>query len=153
SAIFLTAMSRTLSGGLALENLGFRNFELILANGSGGLHALGNSLMLGIATALVTGRLGAAASYGAGETRFRGKYLLDGLTVLPNAVPGVVVAVGLILAWNQPALPITPYNTPAILLLAYCCLLLPYPVRYTNAALRQVSESLEAAARVAGATP
>jgi iron(III) transport system permease protein len=87
------------------------------------------------------------------KTRFRGKYLLDGLTVLPNAIPGVVVAVGLILAWNQPVLPITPYNTPIILLLAYCCLLLPYPVRYTNAALRQVGENLEAAARVAGATP
>lgn len=153
SAIGATALSRTLSGGLSFDNLGLQNFARIIANETGGLHALRNSLLLAIATALVTGLLGAAASYGVVKTRFRGKYLLDALTVLPNAIPGVVVAVGLILAWNQPALPITPYNTPIILLLAYCCLLLPYPVRYTNAALRQVGENLEAAARVAGATP
>ena len=79
--------------------------------------------------------------------------MLDSLTALPNAIPGVVVAVGLILAWNQPSLPVTPYNTPLILLLAYCCLLLPYPARYANAALRQVGDNLEAAARVAGAKP
>ena len=152
-AIFATALSKTLSGGLSPDNLGLHNFALILADESGALRALGSSLVLGVATALVAGLIGAAASYGVVKTRFRGKYLLDGLTALPNAIPGVVVAVGLILAWNQPALPITPYNTPLILLLAYCCLLLPYPVRYTNAALRQVGENLEAAARVAGATP
>ncbi|HEY4193709.1 MAG TPA: ABC transporter permease subunit, partial [Mesorhizobium sp.] len=60
--------------------------------------------------------------------------------------------VGLILAWNQPALPFSPYNTPLILLLAYCCILLPHPVRYTHAALLQIGDNLEAAARVAGAT-
>src|SRR5690606_22375811 len=47
--------------------------------------------------------------------------------------------------------PATPYNTWGILLLAYCCLLLPYPVRYSHAALMQIGDSLEAAARVHGA--
>lgn len=64
-----------------------------------------------------------------------------------------MVAVGIILAWNQPWLPVTPYNTPLILLMAYCCILLPYPVRYANAAFRQVGDNLEAAARVFGASP
>jgi iron(III) transport system permease protein len=63
----------------------------------------------------------------------------------------VVVAVGLILAWNRP-LPLSPYNTPIILLLAYSCILLPYPIRYANAALRQINDNLEAAARVFGAS-
>jgi iron(III) transport system permease protein len=151
-AILATALSRTISGGLTPGNIGLGNFALILQDESGALRALGNSLGLGIATALITGLLGVAASYGVVRTRFRGKYLLDALTILPNAIPGVVVAVGLILAWNQPFLPLTPYNTPFILLLAYCCILLPYPVRYTNAALRQIGDSLEAAARVAGAS-
>lgn len=78
--------------------------------------------------------------------------VLDLLTALPNALPGVVVAVGLILAWNQPVLPITPYNTPLILLLAYCCILLPQTMRYTTAALHQIGDNLEAAARVCGAS-
>nr|WP_292869052.1 ABC transporter permease subunit [Mesorhizobium sp.] len=44
------------------------------------------------------------------------------------------------------------YNTSLILLLAYCCILLPHPVRYTHAALLQIGDNLEAAARVCGAS-
>ncbi|HTJ57536.1 MAG TPA: iron ABC transporter permease [Devosiaceae bacterium] len=150
-AIVLTALSKTLSGGLAPGNFGFDNFRAILNDGAGALEALVNSLLLGIATALVTGLLGATASYVVVKTRARGRFLLDALTVLPNALPGIVVAVGLILAWNFPGLPITPYNTPLILLLAYCCILLPQPVRYATAALQQIGDNLEAAARVSGA--
>ncbi|WP_279587348.1 ABC transporter permease [Paraburkholderia caballeronis] len=69
---------------------------------------------------------------------------LDGLTLLPHAMPGIVIGVGLILAWNLPVWPVTPYNTWVILLLSY-------PVRYASAALRQIGGSLEAAARVHGA--
>ena len=55
-------------------------------------------------------------------------------------MPGIVIGVGLILAWNLPVWPVTPYNTWVILLL-------PYPVRYASAVLRQIGGSLEAAAR------
>lgn len=152
-AILATAFSRTISGGLALSNLGFDNFLAMTEGAAGGVEALRNSLLLGLATALVTGLLGATSAYYVVRTRLRGRQLLDALTVLPNAIPGIVVAVGLILAWNQPWWPLSPYNTPVILLLAYCCILLPYPVRYANAAFRQVGESVEMAARVAGASP
>lgn len=152
-AIFATAFSKTLSGGLSTDNLGLNHFRAIVANENGAFHALVNSLGLGIATALLTGLIGAATSYTVVRTRFRGKSILDALTVIPNAIPGIVVAVGIILAWNQPWLPVTPYNTPLILLMAYCCILLPYTVRYANAAFRQVGDNLEAAARVAGASP
>ena len=152
-AILATAFSRTISGGLALSNLGVDNFLAMTEGASGGIEALRNSLLLGLATALATGILGATSAYFVVRTKLRGRQVLDALTVLPNAIPGVVVAVGLILAWNQPWWPASPYNTPLILLLAYCCILLPYPVRYANAAFRQVGESLEMAARVAGARP
>ncbi len=87
------------------------------------------------------------------KSKVRGRGVLDVLTILPNALPGIVVAVGLILAWNQPWLPVTPYNTSLILLLAYCCILLPQPVRYATAAFHQIGDNLEAAARVFGASP
>lgn len=151
-AVLGTAMQKTISGGLVPGNLGFQNFSAILDNGAGALRALGNSFSLGIATALIVGLLGAISSYVVTKTEARGRFAIDTLTVLPNALPGIVVAVGLILAWNQPALPISPYNTPLILLLAYCCILLPHPVRYTNAAFLQISANLEAAARVSGAS-
>ena len=86
-----------------------------------------------------------------GRGRFR--HLLDALSITPNSLPGVVVAVGIILAWNQPWLPATPYNTPFILLLAYVCILLPQPVRYATASLHQLGDNLESAARVCGSGP
>lgn len=151
-AILATALSRTISGGLVPGNMGLQNFVAILADSSGALDALATSLALGVASALVAGALGAAAAFVAGRTRARGRRLVDLLAALPNAAPGVVVALGLILAWNQPALPATPYNTLGILVLAYVCILLPQPVRYTAAAFRQIGPSLDAAARVSGAS-
>ncbi|HEY4192057.1 MAG TPA: iron ABC transporter permease, partial [Mesorhizobium sp.] len=152
-AVLATAMQKTISGGLVPGNLGFENFSAIFfTDVAGGLRALGISLALGVATALIAGLLGALSSYVVVKTRLRGRRTIDVLTVIPNALPGIVVAVGLILAWNQPALPFSPYNTPLILLLAYCCILLPQPVRYATAALLQVGDSLEAAARVCGAS-
>jgi iron(III) transport system permease protein len=144
-AILAAALSRTISGGLVMGNMGLDNFAAIFTDGTGALRALGNSLSLGVAAALVTGLLGALSAYAVVKTTIRGRNLLDVLTILPNALPGIVVAVGLILAWNQPWLPITPYNTALILLLAYCCILLPQPVRYATAAFHQVGDNLEAA--------
>lgn len=152
-AILVSALSRTISGGLAWSNLGTDNFTAILGDTTGALRALTTSLSLGVAAALVTGILGALSAYAVVKSTVRGRGLLDVLTILPNALPGIVVAVGLILAWNQPWLPVTPYNTALILLLAYCCILLPQPVRYATAAFHQIGDNLEAAARVSGATP
>lgn len=152
-AILVSALSRTISGGLVWSNLGFSNFAAILGDTTGALRALGTSLSLGVAAALVTGLLGALSAYAVVKSKARGRAVLDVLTILPNALPGIVVAVGLILAWNQPWLPVTPYNTSLILLLAYCCILLPQPVRYATAAFHQIGDNLEAAARVFGASP
>ncbi len=152
-AILAGALSRTISGGLVWSNLGLDNFAAILGDGTGALKALATSLSLGVAAALVTGLLGALSAYAVVKSKVRGRAVLDVLTILPNALPGIVVAVGLILAWNQPWLPVTPYNTALILLLAYSCLLLPQPVRYATAAFHQIGDNLEAAARVSGAAP
>ncbi|PVB59887.1 iron ABC transporter permease [Labrenzia sp. 011] len=152
-AILATALSRTISGGLALSNLGLDNFRQLLGTGSDGLAALGNSLMLGTTTALLASLLGAITAYSVVKGRGRFRIVLDALSITPNSLPGVVVAVGIILAWNQPWLPVTPYNTPFILLLAYICILLPQPVRYATASLHQLGDNLEAAGRVSGAGP
>jgi iron(III) transport system permease protein len=150
-SIIVTSFMRTLSGGLHIDNLSLVNFSTILSSGNAALRALSTSMALGVATALVTGVLGVLVAYCVVKTKMRGRVLLDALSVMPNTLPGIVVGVGLILAWNQSFWPMTPYNTWGILLLAYCCLLLPYPVRYASAALAQIGDNMEAAARVHGA--
>ncbi len=150
-SILATALSKTISRGLVVTNLGLDNFAAVFGNSAGALGALGNSLALGIGTAVVTGLIGVTSAYAVVKTKMRGRLLIDIMTVLPNALPGIVVAVGLILVWNMPGLPFTPYNTAIILLLAYCCILLPQTARYSSAAFQQIGDNLEAAARVAGA--
>jgi iron(III) transport system permease protein len=151
ASIVLTSISRTLSGGLTWSNFGFQHFEAVLGNRGGAMDALTNSLWLAAAAALGAAVLGALASYVAVRSQMRGRSIVDALSVLPNAVPGMVLAVGLILAWNRSWWPFPVYNTPVVLILAYICILLPYPVRYVGAALRQIGVNLDAAARVSGA--
>ena len=86
-AVFGTAFSRTISGGLALDNLGWRNFALVLDDRSGALQAIRNSIALGLAAALITGTVGALAAYIVTRTRLPGRRIIDALTILPNAVP------------------------------------------------------------------
>lgn len=150
-AVLATAGTDTLSGGLRPDNLSLRHFRALFADQDGALAALATSLSLATGTALLTGVLGALIAYLVVRSSVRGKSWLDFLSLLPNTLPAMVIAVGLILAWNQPFWPVNIYNTGLMLLLAYCCLLLPYPVRYTSASLRQLGENLEAAARVSGA--
>lgn len=151
-AILTTALSRTISGGLSPDNITIANFAAVFGNASGALNALLTSLSLGVGTALITGVIGVCAAYVVVKTRVPRRGAIDVMTVIPNALPGIVVAVGLILAWNMPRLPFTPYNTALILLLAYCCILLPQTARYATAAFSQIGDNLEAAARVFGAT-
>jgi iron(III) transport system permease protein len=150
-AIVATSFARTLSGGLSVSNLTLAHFAAVTSGGDG-TSALLTSLGLATATALLTGTLGFLAAWVVVKTRTPGRAALDGLTLLPHAMPGIVIGVGLILAWNLPIWPVTPYNTWGILLLSYSCLLLPYPVRYASAALAQIGGNLEAAARVHGAS-
>lgn len=153
AGVILTASTRTISGGLALGNFSLDHFKALGANSSGALDALVTSFTLGISAALVTGLLGILTALVTVRHTNIAARMLDFLTLIPNTIPGVVIAVGLILAWTQPWLPLTVYNTPWVLLFAYSGLLLPYPVRYATAAVRQLGTGLEEAARVSGAGP
>jgi len=66
------------------------------------------------------------------------------------AVPGVVIALSLVLLVNR-ALPFL-YATPLVIVIAYVLRYMPQAVRASESALNQVSPSLEEAARTANRT-
>lgn len=152
SSMLLTALLSTLSGGMQRDNLTLRHFSALFAQHGDALAAISTSFGLALGAALITGLLGFLAAWLVVVRRIRGAAVIDALSLLPAALPGVVVGVGLILLWNQPFWPVTPYNSWAILLISYCCLLLPWPVRYVGSALKQLGGNLEPAARVHGAS-
>jgi iron(III) transport system permease protein len=148
----VTGVMGTLSGGLTLANATTAHYAALFAQQGDALTALGTSLSLALASAVITGAVGLLAAWLVVVQRMKGRGIIDALSLMPAALPGIVVGVGLILLWNRTFWPVSPYNTWAILLLSYCCLLLPWPVRYVGSALRQLGGNLEPAARVHGAT-
>jgi iron(III) transport system permease protein len=152
ATIVVTSFMGTISGGLRLSNFDLRHYAPIFATGSRAGQALMTSGWLAVLTAFGTALIGGVVAYIVVRGTGRGRAVMDGLSVLPNAIPAIVLAVGVILAWNSPFLPVTLYGTAAILLVAYIGILLPYPIRYAVARLRQISGSLDDAARVSGAS-
>ena len=75
----------------------------------------------------------------------------DILTIVPNAIPAMVIGVGLVWAFVGSPLPI--YGTPVILVIAYFTRWVGFGVRHSQAALTQVSAELTEAARISGASP
>lgn len=152
ASITVGAFMQRLSGGLAIDNLGWSNFGEVFSADSDALEALATSLSLATAAAIATVLIGLIVGFTVVRMRSRMTVVLDFLSILPNSIPGMAVAVGLILTWNLSFWPITPYNSIFILLLAYMCLMLPYPIRMLTAQLKQLPESLDQAALVSGAS-
>jgi iron(III) transport system permease protein len=110
----------------------------------------------GIAT-IVACVLGVAIAWVTVRTRLAGRHLLDALTMLPLAVPGLVLAFGY-LAMTREGQPfswlILGNGSPVLLLIvAYTIRRLPYVVRSVTAGLQQTSVSLEEAAQNLGCSP
>lgn len=118
------------------------------------------NLVRGIVNTLLIGAIGGAlavAAYGVvglAVHRWQSRWvgLLDYLTMIPRALPGLVV--GLAFLWIFLFVkPIAPLRgTLVSLWLAYTVVWLPYGLRLISAALYQVSPELEEAGRVSGAS-
>lgn len=77
--------------------------------------------------------------------------LLDGALMIPYVIPGVVMGIAFLATFNGPPLAIG--GTGLIIVLAIFIRRLPYSVRATAAALRQVSPSIEEASISLGYSP
>jgi iron(III) transport system permease protein len=77
--------------------------------------------------------------------------LLDSCVMVPYAIPGTVIGVAFIVAFNKPPLVLT--GTFLILLLAYFIRRLPYSVRAGSAILHQIDPAVEEASISLGVSP
>lgn len=152
ASIVVGSLMERLSGGLRWSNFSGVHFREVFAPDSDALEALFTSVLLASGASIAAVIIGVMVAFTLVRGQIAGAKFLDILAMLPNAVPGMAVAVGLILTWNLSFWPWTPYNTVFILLLAYVCLMLPYPIRMLTASLRQLPESMDQAAAVSGAS-
>jgi iron(III) transport system permease protein len=127
------------------------NFRSALAYGPA-VRALLNSVWLGFASGLVATVLGVLIAWCTVRLRQPrwALVLLDQLSTLPIAMPGMIVGVSLL--WFYLMVPLPIYGTGGLFLIAYVTLHLPYSVRICASGILQLHQELEEMGRVAGAS-
>jgi iron(III) transport system permease protein len=99
--------------------------------------------------AFLASLLGMVIAYLVVRRSFFGKKLMDFLGTLPYAVPGTMMGLGFVLAFNHPPLILT--GTAAILIIDYTFRRMPFGFRTGISNLKQIDISLEEASANLGA--
>lgn len=136
---------------LVLKNMTLSNFKYVLFASQMARDSIKNSLFLSISAAVINMLVGTMVAYVIVKVKIKGKGLLELLAVLPYSVPGIVLAIGVILMWSG-AFKINLYNTIWIILFAYIGRYMTFSMKSAAASLGQVHNSLEEASRSCGAT-
>ncbi len=143
------AFSRAWAQPLTWENFTLANFAFTLFQYSSTRAAILNTLQLGIMTACVGAGLAALLAYIANRKIILGHQFLAFLALAPVVIPGVVLAVGLFVAYTRP--PLLLYGTLWILFVAYLTKEMPVGYSQSDATFRGIHPELEEAGRILGA--
>lgn len=115
----------------------------------GTLVGIQNSVMLAASAAVICGVVGLALGVLTTRTASRDNVGLDLVAMLPQAIPGLVIAVGWLIVGRYTGL----FDTRWVILCAYVMAFLAIVVQAVRAPLTSTPIALEEAARSSGATP
>jgi iron(III) transport system permease protein len=149
AALIKTALVKTPSDPLGFDTLSLRNLRFVFVDFSQTRLALWNTVLLGIASATAGTALALVVSYATARRLVVGHRILGFLATAPVAIPGIVLGVGLFLAYTRP--PVVLYGSLWILLLAFLTIELPAGYQQMQAAFRGLHPELEEASRIFGA--
>ena len=122
-----------------------QNYRDVLNEG-GFMRYLSNSLIVGLASTLITLVLGCMAAYGLARFRFRGRNTVAYTTLLLRTVPLAVLAVPVFMIWNEAGI----INSLSGLVLLYVAVNLPFTIWLLYGFIAQVPIELEEAALMDG---
>ncbi|MET3792816.1 ABC transporter permease [Aquamicrobium terrae] len=115
-----------------------------------GLNSVKDTLVVAIVSTPVSGLLGMLIAFLVVRRSFPGRTALEFGSILSFAVPGTVVGIGYILAFNAPPLILT--GTLTILVLCFVFRYMPVGIQSGIAVLRQIDPAIEEAAQNLGAS-
>jgi iron(III) transport system permease protein len=107
-----------------------------------------NSMKVGVITAVIGGTLAFAIGYTVTRSRAPARRIIDIITTIPVAIPGLVIGVAYLWAWI--GLPIGIYGTLWILAFAFVARFMPDTVKVLSTSLMQIHRELEEAAWICG---
>ncbi len=150
AALLKTSFTKSLADPLTWSNMTWRHYQFVLFDFSATRLALWNTFILGLATATLCTAIALVVAYLVTRQSVAGASLLGYLATAPIAIPGIVLGVGLFLAYSSPAFRL--YGTLWILLIAFLTIEMPAGYQQLSSAFRSVHVELEEAGRILGAT-
>ena len=114
--------------------------------------ALWNTAFVVVVGGLLAVSLAVLVAYIVQRTRAKARWFLEGATWLPWGLPGIVLALGML--WAYLSVPVLRglFATIWIVMIGLIVVSTPIAVRLANAAIAQVHQQLEEAARIHGAS-
>lgn len=149
SLLAKAAFVRAWAQPLTWDNVTLANWSFTFFEYSATQSAVLNTLELGIMTATVGAVLAALLAYIANRKIIAGHQVLGFLALAPIVIPGVVLAVGLFIAYTRP--PFVLYGTLWIMFVAYVTKEMPIGYSQSDTTFKGIHPELEEAARVLGA--
>ncbi len=146
--LFTTSFLKNIGSGLVLSNLTLNHYRFIL-NSDAVQISFVNTFILAAMAATAATLIASVSSYITQRQLVRGHKYLSFLATAPIGIPGIVLAVGLFVAYTQE--PFLLYGTVWILLIAYLTKYMPLAFQTSNAGLMGIHTELEESSRIMGA--
>ncbi len=124
-----------------------RNFGYVFGVGA---QAIQDTLIIAVTSSPLAGLLGMVIAFLVIRRRFPGRQAMEFVSILNFAVPGTVIGIGYILAFNQRPLLLT--GTALILIANFVFRYVPVGIQSGMASLRQIDPAIEEAATNLGAS-
>jgi iron(III) transport system permease protein len=149
---FILALYGTIVAGCFVRNWGF-DYSFTLANFgealSRGYQSIISTVTLAAVATPIAGVIAMAAAVIVVRRSFIGKRILEVLLMTPFAIPGTLLGISYVLAFNKP--PLLLIGTAAIIVINYVIRELPVGLETGAASLRQIDPAIEEAAQDLGA--
>jgi len=140
---FLETKGASYTGQFTLQN--YKN--IIMPKN---ISTITNTYLFGIAAILIVVVLGVLISYLTVRKRSFLTSIIDTLTMFPYIIPGSVLGISFLYAFNKK--PLLLSGTAIIIIISLCIRRMPYTIRSSTAIIGQISPSIEEAAISLGST-
>lgn len=146
--VLVTSFIGTINGSLFTGEFTLDNYRNIFAKGN--TAAITNSYLFGLAAIVIVVVCGILISYLSVRKRSPLTAVLDVLTMFPYIIPGSVLGISFLYAFNGP--PFLLGGTAIIIIISLSIRRMPYTIRSSTAIIGQISPSIEEASISLGAS-
>jgi iron(III) transport system permease protein len=143
------ALSKAWALPLTWDNFTLHNLSFTFFEYGDTQRAIYNTFKLGLITATVGTLLATLIAYITNRNLFRGARYLSFFALAPLVIPGIVLAVGLFIAYTRP--PLLLYGTIWILFVAFLTKEMPIGFSQAESTFKSIHPELEDASRIIGA--